>query len=88
MPAVTRNTTPWINANLKSNRPVRPGWYEVQLTLSKDQRIRRRYWDGTKFSAPVRVGESDKEAACCKAIPCPHAPSKIRRRGLTAPAKK
>lgn len=88
MPAVTRNTTPWINANLKSNRPVRPGWYEVQLTFSKDQRIRRRYWDGTKFSAPVRVGESDKEAARCKAIPCPHAPSKIRWRGLTAPAKK
>lgn len=88
MPAVTRNTTPWINANLKSNRPVRPGWYEVQLTFSKDQRVRRRYWDGTKFSAPVRVGESDKEAARCKAIPCPHAPSKIRWRGLTAPAKK
>lgn len=86
MPAVTRNTTPWINANLKSNRPVRPGWYEVQLTFSKDQRIRRRYWDGTKFSAPVRVGESDKEAARCKAVPCPHAPSKIRWRGLTAPA--
>lgn len=88
MPAVTRNTTPWINANLESNRPVRPGWYEVQLTFSKDQRIRRRYWDGTKFSAPVRVGESDKEAARCKAIPCPHALSKIRWRGLTAPAKK
>ena len=88
MPAVTRNTTPWLNANLKSNRPVRPGWYEVQLTFSKDQRIRRRYWDGEKFSAPVRVGESDREMARCKAIPCPHAPSKIRWRGLTAPAKK
>ena len=83
---IQRNTTPWFNANLKSNRPVRPGWYEVQLTFSKDERIRRRYWDGTKFSAPVRVGESAAEQACCKAIPCKHAPSKIRWRGLTAPA--
>ena len=83
---IQRNTTPWINANLTSNRPVRPGWYEVQLTFSKDERIRRRYWDGTKFSAPVRVGESAAEQARCKAIPCKHAPSKIRWRGLTAPA--
>lgn len=83
---IQRNTTPWINANLKSNRPVRPGWYEVQLTFSKDQRIRRRYWDGTTFSAPVRVGESAAEMNRCKATPCKHAPSKIRWRGLTAPA--
>lgn len=83
---IQRNTTPWFNANLKSNRPVRPGWYEVQLTFSKDERIRRRYWDGQKFSAPVRVGESAAEQARCKAIPCKHAPSKIRWRGLTAPA--
>ena len=83
---IQRNTTPWLNANLKSNRPVRPGWYEVQLTFSKDERIRRRYWDGTKFSAPVRVGESAAEQARCKATPCKHAPSQIRWRGLTAPA--
>lgn len=85
---IERKTTPWFNANARANRPVRPGWYEVQLTFSKDKRIRRRYWDGTKFSAPVRVGESDAEMRRCKGIPCPHAPSKIRWRGLLAPAKK
>jgi len=86
MPTVTRNTTPWFNANARANRPVRPGWYEVQLTFSKDMRIRRRYWDGEKFSAPVRVGESAAEAKRCKGIPCPHAMNKIRWRGLTSPA--
>lgn len=83
-----RETTPWFNAKYTKDRPVRPGWYEVQLTFSRDKRIRRRYWDDKKFSAPVRVGESRAEEARCKAMPCPHAMHKIRWRGLVAPAVK
>ena len=79
---VERKTTPWFNAGKKVNRPVHEGRYEVQLTFSKDQRIRRRYWNGKVFSAPVRVGESAAEMKRCKAIACPHAMCKIRWRGL------
>lgn len=81
----TRTLTPVFDGAV--DLPVRVGWYPCWPKMNGNQcsGLRRQFWDGTQFSAPAFVGESDRLASIAQRTKSIYNTDELYWCGLTAP---